>query len=149
MLTRSSIVVGVLALVLPAIASAQSPAAPAGTGRSSVDRGGPSLTPPAAIAGKRLRPYFRGAETQRRFPTASGFAPYMPSGVEAVTISNADDPTFGHFDRVTGGGDLGAESGSPSRGYELFSHGSSYIYNFDRAGFNPLWVGGVSIPLEH
>lgn len=148
MLTRSSIV-GVLALLLPAIVSAQSPAAPAATGRSPSGGGDSSLAPPAAAAGQKARHYFRGADAQRRYPTASGLAPYLPPGVEAVTIDNADDPTFGRFDRVTGEGDLGVGSASPSGGVGLFSHGTSYIYNFDRAGFNLLWVGGVSVPLGH
>jgi opacity protein-like surface antigen len=195
MLTRSTIA-GALALLLPALGSAQSPAAPASTRPSLIlfaNGGGYSpLTnlnesgsadlktgwtlgggagvqlnqylairgvfdfaqnkgkeTSSAFAGQKFNRYFYGGDLQLRYPTSSGFAPYLLVGAGAVTIDNKDDPAFDKFTKFAGKGGLGVEYVFPSNGFGLFAQGASYIYKFDRGGFDKtqadlLWTAGLS-----
>jgi hypothetical protein len=195
MVTRSTIA-GLLAILLPALASAQGPSVPATTGSSLIifaNGGGYSpLTNlnesgtadlktawtlgggagvqlnqylavrgvfdfarnkgsagSIAYAGQRFNRYFYGGDLQLRYPTASGFAPYLLAGAGAVTIDNKDDPTFDKFTKFAGKGGLGVEYQFPRNGFGIFAQGASYVYKFDRGGFNKtqfdvLWTGGLS-----
>jgi opacity protein-like surface antigen len=101
-----------------------------------------------AFAGERLKHYFYGGDVQLRYPTLSGFAPYVLAGAGAVTVDGRDIPTLGRFTRFAGKAGLGVEYGLPS-GLGLFVQGVSYIYKFDRGGFNKtqadvLWNAGLS-----
>jgi opacity protein-like surface antigen len=102
-----------------------------------------------AYAGQKFNHYFYGGDVQLRYPTAGGFAPYILVGAGAVTIDNKDDPTFDKFTKFAGKGGLGVEYVFPSNGVGLFAQGASYIYKFDRGGFDKtqfdvLWTGGLS-----
>jgi hypothetical protein len=102
-----------------------------------------------AFAGERLKHYFYGGDVQLRYPTVSGFAPYILAGAGAVTIDGKNTPTLGRFTKFAGKGGLGVEYNLPSG---LFVQGTSYIYKFDRGGFNKtqadlLWNAGLSYRL--
>ena len=109
------------------------------------DKGDPGSI---AFAGERLKHYFYGGDVQLRYPTPSGFAPYLLAGAGAVTVDGRNIPTLGRFTRFAGKGGLGLEYNLPS-GLGLFVQGVSYIYKFDRGGFDKtqadlLWNGGLS-----
>jgi hypothetical protein len=102
----------------------------------------------AAFAGERLKHYFYGGDVQLRYPTLSGFAPYLLAGAGAITVDGRNIPTLGRFTRFAGKAGLGVEYSMPS-GVGLFVQGASYIYKFDRGGFNKtqadvLWNFGLS-----
>lgn len=110
---------------------------------------GKSATP---FAGQSLKHYFYGGDVQLRYPTPSGLAPYVLLGAGAVTIDNTDDPTFNRFTKFAGKGGVGLEYVLPSSDFGLFAQASSYVYKFDRNGFDKtqadlLWTGGVSYRL--
>jgi opacity protein-like surface antigen len=101
-----------------------------------------------AFAGERLKHYFYGGDVQLRYPTLSGFAPYLLAGAGAVTVDGRNIPTLGRFTRFAGKAGLGVEYNLPS-GLGLFVQGTSYIYKFDRGGFDKtqadvLWNAGLS-----
>jgi opacity protein-like surface antigen len=106
----------------------------------------------SAFAGEKLKRYFYGGDIQLRYPTVSGFAPYILAGAGAVTIDGRDTPELGaRFTKFAGKGGLGVEYNLPS-GLGLFVQGTSYIYKFDRGGFNKtqadlLWNAGLSYRL--
>ena len=107
-----------------------------------------------AFANQALKRYFYGGDVQLRYPTASGFAPYLLAGAGAVTIDNSDDPTFNRFTKFAGKGGLGAEYALPRSNLAIYAQASSYVYKFDRNGFDKtqydlLWTGGVSYRLPH
>ena len=100
----------------------------------------------AAFAGDKVQHYFYGGDVQLRYPTESGFAPYVLLGAGAVTI---DSPAFDKFTNLAGKGGLGVEYQFPQNGLGLFAQGASYVYNFDRGGFDKtqwdlMWTGGLS-----
>jgi len=102
-----------------------------------------------AFPGQRFNNYFYGGDLQLRYPTASGFAPYLLAGAGAVTIDNKDDAAFERFTKFAGKGGLGLEYALPNSGAGIFLQGTSYIYKFDRGGFNTtqydiLWTAGLS-----
>jgi opacity protein-like surface antigen len=104
-----------------------------------------------AFAGERLKHYFYGGDVQLRYPTRSGFAPYLLAGAGAVTVDGRNISTLGRFTRFAGKGGLGVEYNSPS-GLGMFVQGASYIYKFDRGGFDKtqadlLWTAGLSYRL--
>ena len=110
---------------------------------------GESATP---FAGQSLNHYFYGGDVQLRYPTVSGFAPYVVLGAGAVTIDNKDNPTFDRFTKFAGKGGVGLEYALPRSDFGLFAQGNSYIYKFDRNGFDKtqvdlLWTGGLSYRL--
>jgi hypothetical protein len=102
----------------------------------------------AAFAGERIPHYFYGGDIQLRYPMPSGFAPYLLAGAGAITIDGRSIPTLGRFTRFAGKAGVGVEYSMPS-GVGLFVQGASYIYKFDRGGFNKtqadvLWNVGLS-----
>ena len=106
----------------------------------------------SAFAGQRFNNYFYGGDLQLRYPTPSGFAPYLLAGAGVVTIDNKDDATFGRFTKFAGKGGLGVEYTIPRSNFGLYAQASSYVYKFDRNGFDKtqadlLWTGGVSYRL--
>jgi hypothetical protein len=101
------------------------------------------------LAGQKLKHYFYGGDIQLRYPTQSGFAPYLLAGAGAVTIDDKDDPTFTRFTKLAGKGGIGVEYAFPTSGLGLYAQAASYGYKWDRLGFNKtqfdvLWTGGVS-----
>ena len=101
-----------------------------------------------AFAGERLKHYFYGGDVQLRYPTPTGFAPYLLAGAGAVTVDGRNISTLGRFTRFAGKAGLGVEYNLPS-GLGPFVQGASYIYKFDRGGFNKtqadlLWNAGLS-----
>jgi outer membrane protein with beta-barrel domain len=107
-----------------------------------------------AFAGQHINNYFYGGDLQLRYPTASGFAPYLLAGAGAVTINNQDDATFNSFTKFAGKGGLGLEYASPNNGAGIFVQGTSYIYKFDQGGFDKtqydiLWTAGLSYRFGH
>jgi len=110
---------------------------------------GESATP---FAGQSLNHYFYGGDVQLRYPTVSGFAPYVVLGAGAVTIDDKDNPAFDRFTKFAGKGGVGLEYALPRSDFALFAQGNSYIYKFDRNGFDKtqvdlLWTGGLSYRL--
>ena len=102
-----------------------------------------------AFAGQRFNNYFYGGDLQLRYPTASGFAPYVLAGAGAVTIDNKDDRTFDRVTKFAGKVGAGVEYVFPANGVGIFAQGASYIYKFDRGGFDKtqadlLWTAGLS-----
>jgi len=102
----------------------------------------------SAFAGEKIKQYFYGGDIQLRYPTVSGFAPYILAGAGAVTVDGRNTLTLGRFTKFAGKGGLGVEYNLPS-GLGLFVEGTSYIYKFDRGGFNKtqadlLWNAGLS-----
>jgi opacity protein-like surface antigen len=110
---------------------------------------GESATP---FAGQSLKHYFYGGDVQLRYPTANGFAPYVLLGAGAVTIDNPDNAAFNRFTKFAGKGGLGVEYTLPRSDFGLYAQANSYVYKFDRNGFDKtqvdlLWTGGVSYRL--
>ena len=104
-----------------------------------------------AFTSDQLKHYFYGADAQLRFPTAGGLAPYLLAGAGAVTIDSRNIGSLQKFTKFAGKGGLGVEYSRPS-GVGLFVQGVTYIYKFDRAGFDKtqadvLWNVGVSYRL--
>ena len=102
-----------------------------------------------AFAGERFNRYFYGGDIQLRYPTASGFAPYLLAGAGAVTIDNKDDRAFDQFTKFAGKVGAGFEYVLPTNGFGLFAQAASYIYQFDRNGVDKtqsdlLWTAGLS-----
>jgi opacity protein-like surface antigen len=102
-----------------------------------------------AFAGQRFNHYFYGGDLQLRYPTTSGFSPYILAGAGAVTIDNKDDLTPNKTTKFAGKGGVGVEYVFPNNGFGLFAQGASYVYKFDRDGFNKtqfdvLWTAGLS-----
>ncbi|HEX9895410.1 MAG TPA: outer membrane beta-barrel protein [Gemmatimonadales bacterium] len=109
---------------------------------------------PAAglLTGQKLNHYFYGGDVQLRYPTSSGFAPYLLLGAGAVTIDNTDLNTFERFTKFAGKGGLGVEYVLPRSNVGLFVQGTTYVYGYDRGGFDKtqvdlLWTGGLSYRL--
>jgi len=107
-----------------------------------------------AFSGQRFNKYFYGGDVQLRYPTASGFAPYVLAGAGAVTIDNKDDPTFNKFTKFAGKGGIGLEYVRPGSNVGVFAQGASYIYKYDRNGFDKtqadvLWTAGLSYRLPY
>jgi opacity protein-like surface antigen len=110
---------------------------------------GASATP---FAGQSLNHYFYGGDLQLRYPTTSGLAPYVLLGAGAVTIDNPDNAAFDRFTKFAGKGGLGVEYTLPRSDFGLYAQANSYVYRFDRNGFDKtqvdlLWTGGVSYRL--
>jgi opacity protein-like surface antigen len=108
----------------------------------------------SAFNGERFNKYFYGGDLQLRYPTPSGLAPYVLAGAGAVTIDNKDDPTFNRFTKFAGKGGLGLEYVPPQSNVGFFAQGVSYIYKFDRNGFDKtqadiLWTAGLSYRLPY
>ncbi len=103
------------------------------------------------LAGQRLNRYFYGGDVQLRYPTASGFAPYLLLGAGAVTIDGKDDGAFESLTRLAGKGGLGVEY-LLRNNVGLFAQGATYVYEYDRGGFEKtqwdlLWTAGLSYRL--
>jgi opacity protein-like surface antigen len=110
---------------------------------------GESATP---FTGQSLNHYFYGGDVQLRYPTSNGFAPYLLLGAGAVTIDNPDNVGFDRFTKFAGKGGLGLEYTLPRSDFGIYVQANSYVYNFDRNGFDKtqadlLWTGGVSYRL--
>jgi hypothetical protein len=173
MLIHSSIV-GVLALLLPAIASAQTQPAPAATRPSPIvvgNRGGYSPHPEfdapgtaslktgwsldgARVQVKQLGHYSCGTDAPLDDPTVSGSAPYLLGGAGAVGTGNADAPAFSKITKLAGKGGFGIEYVAPNNGLGLSGQGASYIYRLDRASFHRIqcdlpWTGAVRSRMKH
>jgi hypothetical protein len=105
-----------------------------------------------SLSSAKLNHYFYGGDVQLRYPTASGFAPYLLLGAGAVTIDNTDDDTFDSFTKFAGKGGLGLEYVFAQNNVGLFAQATSYLYDFDRTGFDKtqadlLWTAGLSYRL--
>jgi hypothetical protein len=109
-------------------------------------------TAAGALASTNLNHYFYGGDVQLRYPSASGFAPYLLLGAGAVSIDNADDDTFESFTKFAGKGGIGVEYVFAQNNVGLFAQATSYIYDYDRTGFDKtqadlLWTAGLSYRL--
>ncbi len=107
-----------------------------------------------ALASANLNRYFYGGDVQLRYPTASGFAPYLLLGAGAVTIDNADDDAFQSFTKFAGKGGLGVEYIFDRNNFGVFAQATSYLYDYDRTGFDKtqadlLWTAGLSYRLPY
>jgi Outer membrane protein beta-barrel domain len=106
----------------------------------------------ATFSGQSLNHYFYGGDVQLRYPTTGGLAPYVLLGAGAVTIDNPDDAAFDRFTKFAGKGGVGVEYAVPRSNFGLFAQANSYLYKFDRNGFDKtqvdlLWTGGLSYRL--
>ncbi len=107
-----------------------------------------------AFSGQEFNHYFYGGDVQLRYPTTSGIAPYVLLGAGAVTIDNADNSAFESFTKFAGKGGAGVEYVLPRSNFGLFAQATTYIYNYDRNGFDKtqadlLWTGGLSYRLAY
>jgi hypothetical protein len=105
-----------------------------------------------SFSGQNLNHYFYGGDLQLRYPTPSGLAPYVLLGAGAVTIDNPDNAAFNRFTKFAGKGGVGVEYTIPRSNFGLYAQASSYVYKFDRNGFDKtqadlLWTGGLSYRL--
>lgn len=105
-----------------------------------------------SISGQQLNHYFYGGDLQLRYPTSGGLAPYVLLGAGAVTIDNPDNAAFNRFTKFAGKGGVGLEYSIPRSNFGLYAQASSYVYQFDRNGFDKtqadlLWTGGLSYRL--
>ena len=105
-----------------------------------------------SFSGQNLNHYFYGGDLQLRYPTPSGLAPYVLLGAGAVTIDNPDNAAFNRFTKFAGKGGVGLEYTIPRSNFGLYAQASSYVYKFDRNGFDKtqadlLWTGGLSYRL--
>jgi hypothetical protein len=105
-----------------------------------------------SFSGQNLNHYFYGGDLQLRYPNASGLAPYVLLGAGAVTIDNPDNAAFNRFTKFAGKGGVGLEYTIPRSNFGLYAQASSYVYKFDRNGFDKtqadlLWTGGLSYRL--
>jgi len=105
-----------------------------------------------SFSGQNLNHYFYGGDLQLRYPTPSGLAPYVLLGAGAVTIDNPDNAAFNRFTKFAGKGGVGLEYTIPRSNFGLYAQASSYVYQFDRNGFDKtqadlLWTGGLSYRL--
>ena len=108
----------------------------------------------SALSGQSLNRYFYGGDLQLRYPTSSGLAPYVLLGAGAVTIDNPDNVAFNRFTKFAGKGGLGLEYGLPRSNVGLFAQATSYVYDFDRNGFDKtqvdlLWTAGLSYRISY
>lgn len=87
------------------------------------------------LDGRRLNRYFYGGDVQLRYPSASGFAPYVLLGAGAVTIDPSDATGLDNFTKFAGKGGLGVEY-SLRNHVGLFAQGATYTYKYDRDGFD-------------
>jgi len=106
------------------------------------------------FSGQRFNHYFYGGDVQLRYPTASGIAPYLLLGAGAVTIDNIDAAAFNRFTKFAGKGGIGVEYLLPRSNLGLFAQGATYIYKYDRNGFDKtqadvLWTAGLSYRLAY
>lgn len=97
---------------------------------------------------EKLTHYFYGGEVQLRYPTSTGFAPYLLLGAGAVTVDNTQDDTFTRFTKFSGRGGLGIEYLTRSN-VGLFAQGVASTYKLGRFGFDKtqadvLWTAGIS-----
>ncbi len=108
----------------------------------------------SAFSTDKLRHYFYGGDVQLRYPTVSGFAPYVVVGAGAVTL-DSDNPSFDKSTKFAGKGGLGVEYQFPQNGLGLFAQGTSYIYDFNHGStfdgtslnktqWDLLWTAGLS-----
>jgi hypothetical protein len=105
-----------------------------------------------SFSGQQLNHYFYGGDLQLRYPTPSGLAPYVLLGAGAVTIDNPDNAAFNRFTKFAGKGGVGLEYTIPRSNFGLYAQASSYVYKFDRNGFDKtqadlLWTVGLSYRL--
>lgn len=108
----------------------------------------------SALSGQSLNRYFYGGDVQLRYPTASGFAPYLLLGAGAVTIDDPDNVTFDRFTKFAGKGGLGLAYALPQSNVGFFAQASTYVYDFDRNGFDKnqvdvLWTAGLSYRISY
>jgi hypothetical protein len=108
----------------------------------------------SSFSGQRFNHYFYGGDVQLRYPTTGGIAPYLLIGAGAVTIDNIDAPAFDRFTKLAGKGGLGVEYNVPRSNLGLFAQAASYVYKYDRNGFDKtqadlLWTGGLSYRLAY
>ena len=104
-----------------------------------------------ALSGRRLNRYFYGGDVQLRYPTESGFAPYLLLGAGAVTLDPSDATGVDNFTKFAGKGGLGLEYNLRNH-VGLFVQGATYVYDYDRSGFDKrqwdlLWTAGLSYRL--
>ena len=103
------------------------------------------------LLGRKLNHYFIGGDVQLRYPTESGIAPYLFLGAGAVYL-NTDLNGYDSFTKFAGKGGLGVEYVIPRTNVGVFAQGTSYLYKYDRNGFDKnqvdiLWTGGLSYRL--
>ena len=108
-------------------------------------------TAAGTLNGQRLNRYFYGGDVQLRYPTASGFAPYLLLGAGAVTIEGSDAAGIDNFTKFAGKGGLGVEY-QLRNNVGIFAQGATYVYDYDRGGFDKtqwdlLWTAGLSYRL--
>jgi opacity protein-like surface antigen len=108
----------------------------------------------STFSGERFNHFFYGGDVQLRYPTTSGIAPYLLLGAGAVTIDNIDAAAFDRFTKFAGKGGVGVEYTVPNSNFGLFAQAASYVYKYDRNGFDKtqadlLWTGGISYRVSY
>lgn len=142
-LIRSSLV-GVLALALPALVSAQDQPAPdpswpspaAVANRAMLDSiGAAGVTGSTGIAEQKAEQYSCGAGShQTGSPAESGLATRPFGGEGAVGSGNSSSPALSQITTSGGPGGIGIEYLSPNDGVGVSDQRTADIYRFDWAG---------------
>ena len=148
MLTRLPML-GVLILVLPAVACAQSqPEVSAPSSITTSGGIGSWLTNDSGAPGTGARPrgsilnvaqvthFSCGANPQQDLSTAGASVPYQLGGAAAIGTANPYDPALSKIASVGGKSGLGLEYVASGNGLGLPGRGTSYIYRLDRSGFH-------------
>ena len=104
-----------------------------------------------SLLGRKLDHYFIGGDLQLRYPSESGIAPYLFLGAGAVYL-DSNLSGYDSFTKFAGKGGLGVEYVIPRTNVGIFAQGTSYLYRYDRNGFDKnqvdiLWSGGLSYRL--
>jgi hypothetical protein len=113
-------------------------------------RQGENVNPPAPIRSRADSQHTRAAsehEDDATNPISRHVSPQLT--VDILHWLKADDATFDNFTKFAGKGALGLEYVLPDNNLGLFVQATSYIYQFDRGGFDKtqadlLWTGGLS-----
>ena len=99
---------------------------------------------------------FYDADLQLRYPSESGFSPYIFAGGGAITVDQDrdgnlfdGDPGRDHFTKGAGKVGLGVNYRIANSPVELYAEGTGWIYNWDRNGFDrtqfdTTWDGGIA-----
>jgi opacity protein-like surface antigen len=92
-------------------------------------------------------------DLQLRFPTQSGFAPYVFAGGGGITME-PDIEGADSFTKGAGKFGLGFSYDFSNSGVSLFAEGTGWVYGFDRFGYDKTqvdiaWTAGVAYRFGH
>ena len=92
----------------------------------------------AVLAGEKYRKLYYGAEFVLRYPTRSGFAPFIGVGAGGVTIdpSNSATATLTSFTKFAGRSSIGLEYAIPKSKLSLLTQATGWLYKVNQSGLD-------------